>query len=319
MARMSINRGAAGGSRREFIRRAGATLLFAGAGSAAQFVLPLQAADETPGPKPVALVGSNIYGWGQYYERDKKKLDVAEVLSALRDTGYDYLERNLDLEQPDNNARFAEEMIAKGLKPVSLYTGAHLHEADKTAAVVGKILTAAKASYQAGFRVLSCNPDPIGREKTDDELKNQAAGLTDLGKGLKEIGIRLGVHNHTPEMLNQAREFHYNFDHTDPRQVGFCFDVHWVFRGGVKPLEALNQYGNRVVSWHLRQSRDGVWWEDLADGDIDYEAVASYARAHRLARLYTVELALESGTKITRSVVENHRRSREFVRRVFES
>ena len=32
---------------------------------------------------------------------------------------------------------------------------------------------------------------------------------------------------------------------------------------------------------------------------------------------FSVELALEAGTKITRSVVENHRRSREFVRKVF--
>ena len=84
------------------------------------------------------------------------------------------------------------------------------------------------------------------------------------------------------------------------------------------PLDALKQYGDRVVTWHLRQSRDGIWWEDLDTGDIDYEAVAKYARTHNLARRFSVELAIEGGTKITRSVVENHRRSREFVRRVFE-
>ena len=84
-------------------------------------------------------------------------------------------------------------------------------------------------------------------------------------------------------------------------------------------MDALEQYGDRVVTWHLRQSRNGVWWEDLDSGDIDYVAVAKYARDHRLARRFTVELALEPGTRITRSVVENHRRSREYVRRVFES
>jgi hypothetical protein len=74
-----------------------------------------------------------------------------------------------------------------------------------------------------------------------------------------------------------------------------------------------------VVTWHLRQSRDKVWWEDLDTGDIDYAAVAQYAKAHRLPRRFTVELALEGGTKITRSAVENHRRSGAFVRRVFEA
>ena len=265
------------------------------------------------------LVGSNIYGWGQYAERDKKKLDVEEVISALRDTGYDYLESNMNVGQPEENAKFAEQLRAKGLQPVSLYTGARVHEAAQASAVVARILAAAKVCQQAGFRVISCNADPIGREKTDEELKTQAAALSELGEGLNALGLKLGMHHHMPEMANHAREFHYNFEHTKPAAVGFCYDVHWVWKGGVMPLDALKQYGDRVVTWHLRQSRDGVWWEDLDTGDVDYEAVAQYAKANGLPRRFTVELAIEGATKITRSVVENHRRSREFVRRVFES
>jgi inosose dehydratase len=265
------------------------------------------------------LVGSNIYGWGQYAQRDHKPLDVGEVISALRDTGYDYLENFMDVNRPEENARFAEQLRAKGLQPVSLYVGARLHEADKASAVVSKILVAAKICQQAGFRVLSCNADPIGREKTDEELKTQAAGLAELGEGLNALGLKLGVHQHLPEMANHAREFHYDFRHTKPDVVGWCYDVHWVWKGGIMPLDALKEYGERVVTWHLRQSRNGVWWEDLDSGDVDYEAVAKYAKEHNLARRFSVELALESGTKITRSVVENHRRSREFVRRVFEA
>jgi inosose dehydratase len=93
--------------------------------------------------------------------------------------------------------------------------------------------------------------------------------------------------------------------------------VHWVFKGGIRPEVVLPKYGNRVVSWHLRQSREGIWWEDLDTGDVDYSYIAEYARKNNLPGVYSVELALENGTKITRSVVENHRRSREFVKRVF--
>ena len=244
---------------------------------------------------------------------------MEEVISALRDTGYDYLEHTMNVAQPEENAKFAEQLRAKGLQPVSLYTGARVHEAAKAGAVVASILAAAKVCQQAGFRVISCNADPIGREKTDEELKTQAAALSELGEGLNALGLKLGMHHHMPEMANHAREFHYNFDHTKPDVVGFCYDVHWVWKGGVMPLDALKQYGDRVVTWHLRQSRDGVWWEDLDTGDVDYEAVAKYAKEHSLPRRFTIELALEAGTKITRSVLENHRRSREFVRRVFES
>jgi len=265
------------------------------------------------------LVGSNIYGWGQYATRDKKKLDPEEVMAALRDAGYDYLEGFINSAQPEENAKLAEQMKAKGLQPVSIYTGARIHEADQAEAEVAKILAAAKVCRQAGFEVISCNPVPIGREKTDQELKTQVAALVQLGEGLNKLGLRLGIHHHMPEMADGAREFHYNFDHTKPFVVGFCYDVHWVWKGGVMPMDALKQYGNRVITWHLRQSRDRVWWEDLDTGDIDYAAVAQYARKHKLPRRFTVELAIEPGTKITRSVVENHRRSREFVRRVFES
>ncbi len=277
------------------------------------------AAESPQAAKEKTLVGSNIYGWGQYAQRDKKKLDVAEVMSALRDTGYDYLESNLNVNQPEENGKFAEQLRAKGLQPVSLYTGARLHEAAKAAAVVAKILAAAKVCQQAGFQVVSCNADPIGREKTDEELKTQAAALSELGEGLNALGLKLGMHQHLPEMANHAREFHYDFDHTKPTDVGWCYDVHWVWRGGIMPLDALRQYGNRVVTWHLRQSRNRIWWEDLDTGDVDYEALAKYARAHHLPRRFTVELAIEAGTKITRSVVENHRLSREYVRRVFEN
>jgi inosose dehydratase len=302
-------------SRRDFLRLGGSAFLIA----LVEPGLSRALAFETVGSSQKTLVGSNVYGWGQYAQRDHKPLDIEEVISALRDTGYDYLETNLNVARPDENGRFAAQLIAKGLQPVSLYTGARLHEAGKGKEVVEKILVAAKVSQQAGFRVLSCNADPIGREKTDEELKTQAAALTDLGEGLNALGMKLGVHQHLPEMANHAREFRYDFSHTEPGVVGWCYDVHWVWKGGVMPLDALKQYGQRVVTWHLRQSRNGIWWEDLDTGDVDYSAVARYAREHQLPRRFSVELALEPGTKITRSVVENHRRSREFVRRVFES
>jgi inosose dehydratase len=304
-------------SRREFLRQTAFVLAGAALGPAA--TIRGGAAESSSETARRTLVGSNIYGWGQYAQRDRRKLDVEEVISALRDTGYDYLENFLDAGRPEENGRFADQLRAKGLQPVSLYTGARLHDADTAKEAVATVLTAAKVCQQAGFSVLSCNPDPIGREKTDEELSTQAGALTDLGEGLNSLGMKLGVHQHMPAMANHAREFHYDFRHTKPEVVGWCYDVHWVWKGGVMPLDGLKEYGERVVTWHLRQSRDGIWWEDLDTGDIDYAAVAQYAKEHHLARRFSVELALEPGTKITRSVVENHRRSREFVRRVFES
>jgi inosose dehydratase len=294
-------------TRRQFIQQIG-TAALAGA---------LASAAEKPAAKSKSLVGSNSYGWTQYARRDKKPFDIVETMSVLRDLGYDYLEPGMDFARPDSIATLADQMKSKGLKPVSLYCGPSLHEADKAKEVVAQLLAAAKVCKECGFQVISCNVAPVGREKTDDELKTQVAALKDFGQGLKELGLALGIHHHLPEMANNAREFHHNFRNTDPAVVGFCYDVHWVWKGGVQPMDALREYGNRVVTWHIRQSRGGVWREDLDTGDIDYAAVAKYAAERHLARRFSVELAIEARTVITRSVIENHRRSREFIRKVF--
>ncbi len=149
---------------------------------------------------------------------------------------------------------------------------------------MAKELAASKVARKP-LTVLELNPDPIGREKTDEELKTQVTALGELGRGLNTIGMKLGIHHHLPEMANKAREFHYNFRNTKPEEAGFCYDVHWVWKGGVSPMEALKEYGHRVATWHLRQSRNGIWWEDLDTGDIDYGAVAEYAREHKLPRV----------------------------------
>ncbi len=301
-------------TRRQFIGRFAAVALC----TAASPGLIAQDAPRSPAAARIP-VGSNIYGWSQYYQREGKDVNahLDEVLSALRDAGYDYLEGFMDSNHPENISNLADRMRGKGLKPVCLYTGARLHEAGKAEESVNKLAAAAEIARKEGFTVIDCNPDPIGREKTDDVLAVQGKALDRLGAALKRLGLKFGIHNHTPEMANGAREFHHIFAHTQLENVGLCYDVDWVNRGGIKPADCLKQYGNRIVSWHLRQTRNGIWWEDLDSGDIDYEAVAKYARENRTQGPLTIELALENGTKITRSAVENHRRSCEYVRRVF--
>jgi len=266
-----------------------------------------------------ALVGTQLYGWGQYYEREGKQLEshLNDALASIRDGGYDYAEGSLDVAHPESNGAFADRLTQAGLRPVSLYTGGTFHVAGEALGTVQGIVRAAEFAHRAGFTSLVCNPDPLSREKTDLELKTQASALAELGSELTRIGMTLGLHQHTPEFRSNGREYHFNFQNTSAATVGFCYDVHWVFRGGIQPAQALRDYGSRIVSWHLRQSRNQIWWEDLDSGDIDYGAVADYAKGHRIATNLTVELALENGTRVTRSAAENHRRSRQFVQRVF--
>jgi len=311
-------------SRRQFLTAAVVGAGLAGAADAA-WLTPRD--KQKPGTKtkpavPIQpwhrpLVGSQLYGWGQYYERNHKKIDHDEIFAALRSAGYDYAEGNLNVQDHGANARFSDGLRKHGLVPVSLYTGGEFHTPVRASQTAHRIALAAKAAKKAGFEIIVCNPDPIGRDKTDAELAIQASALAELGQELKKAGMKLGLHQHTPELRNGAREFHETFRQTKPGEVGFCIDTHWLYRGGVPPMDALARYGNRVCTWHLRQSRKGIWWEDLDEGDIDYQAIAQLAHARKLPMRYTVELALESGTVLTRDAIENHARSRKWVKRVF--
>lgn len=304
-------------SRRRFISVSAG--LMAGAAFAEEKTAAKPEPDTAPSDDKLPLVGSQLYGWGQYYGREGKELHahLDEVLPAIQDCGFDYAEGFLDSQRPENNERFAERLQIHGLKPVSLYTGGEFHTKDGAAKTVERLVAAARVCGAAGFSIIVCNPDPIGRDKTDEELNIQAAALEQFGRELGGLKMSLGMHQHTPELRQDGRELHSIFNQTPRDLVGFCMDVHWIFRGGLKPMDILKRYHSRLVSWHLRQSRDEIWWEDLDTGDIDYGAIAAFAKEKELTAPYTVELALEKETKITRSVVENHCRSRKFVREIF--
>ena len=85
---------------------------------------------------------------------------------------------------------------------------------------------------------------------------------------------------------------------TDPANVKFCLDAHWVFRGcgdsQVALFERLEHYGERIVELHLRQSRGGVWTEVFsADGDVDYARLSAWLQQHNVRPRLTLEQAVE--------------------------
>ena len=169
------------------------------------------------------------------------------------------------------------------------------------------------------------NPSPIkwgGPEnKTDDQIKFQAEKLDALGAGLRKLGLTLAYHNHDMELRNAAREFHHMLTATDPANVKFCLDAHWVFRGSgdsqVALFDAVTHYADRIVELHLRQSKGGVWTEAFEDGDIDYARLWKVLTAKKLAPLLVLEQAVEAKSAHTLDAVAAHKKSVAFARKLF--
>jgi inosose dehydratase len=211
----------------------------------------------------------------------------------------------------------------------SFYTNSTLHTDDWTASVESVVRVAGEAAALLDTQVAVVNPTPIrwGQplDKSDGELATQARALQTLAERLAVHGVRLAYHTHDAEMRHAAREFHHMLLATDPAVVGLCLDAHWIYRGAgnsqIALFDIVQLYGARVVSLHLRQSRNGVWTETLdeADGaDLDYARLAQTLQHIGFAGGPVIlEQAAEAGTPDTLPPAEVYRRNADWTRRTF--
>ncbi len=262
------------------------------------------------------------YIWIQYFASQKVTLAEGEE-EALREThqaGYSRVELSAEFFAPEVR-KHTRELLAKfQLKPESVYAGTTLHEVPAAERSIRSVLELAVYLKPLGTRVIITNPSPKPNQgrKSDEELKTQAHYINQLGAALRRHGIRLLLHHHTPELREQAREWWYELQHTNPKLAGCCVDVHWAYRGGQEVMPFLQRVGTRVESLHLRNSEHGVWMEDFGPGDVDYSPVAAYLHQINYQGFLVVELAYEKGTVITRSLEEDLQRSRIYTEKVFE-
>ncbi|HTS68920.1 MAG TPA: sugar phosphate isomerase/epimerase [Terriglobia bacterium] len=257
----------------------------------------------------------------QHFDSAKQTLAAGEeeVLRWTHQAGYERVELSDPFFKADVRDQTRELLAKYKLKPESVYASSTLHEASAAEASIQAVLEVAAFLKPLGTRVIITNPSPKPNQalKTDAELKTQAQYINQLGMALRGKGIRLLLHHHTPELRENAREWWYELEHTDPQAAGCCVDVHWAYRGGQEVMPFLRKVGNRVESLHLRNSQNGVWMEDFGPGDVDYSPVADYLHQTNYQGFLVVELAYEKGTAVTRSLEEDLRRGRIYTEKVF--
>jgi sugar phosphate isomerase/epimerase len=261
------------------------------------------------------------YIWIQYAQRQHRPLGaVLDIIFPMaREAGF----RNVELNQAFLTPRLRGPVLrlvkANGLALPSVYVGGPMHERSLAEQTISQSLEIAGLCKDFGCYAIVNNPDPKpgGEPKSDAELAAQVKMLNRLGHELARRGFRLWTHAHAPEMADNAREWRYNLQHTDPKYVWICLDLDWVYQGGQDPLKLLREAGRRVASLHLRNSRHKLWLESLSDGDIDYRKVAAYLDRVNLKPLLVVELAYRKNTVVTRPLEDDLRLSRIYVERVF--
>src|SRR5215212_59436 len=272
-------------------------------------------------------VATNTYPWGTFASRDGGTFvpHSAEALAAIASAGCAGYEPIInDVEEFEG---LGARLRAHGLDMRSIYVNSSLHEESAAVASIEHVLAIAQRAVEIGTRIVVTNPSPIrwgGPEnKTDPQIRSQAVALDRLGLELRASGLTLAYHNHDAELRLGAREFHHMLTATDPANVKFCLDAHWVFRGcgdsQVALFDAVEHYGERIVELHLRQSRDGVWTEVFsAEGDVDYPRLSAWLQRHDVRPRLTLEQAVESGSPKTVDAVAAHRYGLAVVKDLFK-
>lgn len=270
-------------------------------------------------------VACNQYPWGVFYQREGRDFGAAldSGFAEVKASGIDGFEPGVGgLQQIEQMTPLLKK---HGLEMRLLYVNSTLHEAGQADKSIEEVVAAAAKAKTVGTQIIVTNPSPIRwggpEDKTDDQLKTQAAAMNKLGATLKQMGLILAYHNHDIELRNAAREFHHMMVGTDPANVTLCLDAHWVYRGAgnsqVALFDVLELYGKRVTELHLRQSQKGVWTEAFGPGDIDYEGLAGHLLKIGVRPLLVLEQAVENGSPNTMKAVEAFKKSTEYTRRLF--
>jgi len=143
-----------------------------------------------------------------------------------------------------------------------------------------------------GIKYFGSGSTPIFPEvyTTKEEWLAYAAYLDELGEAARKAGQRLMIHNHHIEFLRSfdgQTVYDLLAENTDPRNVVFQLDLYWATNAGVDPLELIEQYGNRIQLFHVKDADENGDIDIVGEGTIDFPSI--FAAAGGSTRYFVVE------------------------------
>ncbi len=124
------------------------------------------------------------------------------------------------------------------------------------------------------------------REQDREGWQKVGRELSDYARRLKDQGIRFGWHNHAFEMAPLPDgSLPIEWILGEDSDVLWQVDIAWILRGGQDPAALIRRYGDRVVSFHVKDlapagtclDEDG--WADPGHGTIDWATLLPVMRA----------------------------------------
>ncbi len=166
---------------------------------------------------------------------------------------------------------------------------------------------------------------------TAEDLKVMSETFNELGRRITDEGLKFGVHAHLWTQLQDRAEIQAVLEKTDPRHVCFVLDTGQVTMAGSDPVELTRTYLNRIIEFHLKdtrpehrgglegplptpeQARQEPIFFELGTGGVDFPAILAILRKNAWQGWLTVEL-----DESRRGPHESARISKQYIEKVLK-
>lgn len=211
------------------------------------------------------------------------------ILDEVRAAGYTATEWSNSL--PEDPARLAPDLAARGLALLGAYEGLALRDAARVEGEIERAVAKARFLRELGAEhLIAADSGDAARQAAAGHVEPElglddagwaslCAGLDELGRQLRPLGMRLVFHNHVGTYVETAGETARLLDGTDPGLVGWCLDCGHLAYGGGDTLQMLARYGDRVAYVHLKDVDGAVLERARAEGWSFQQALAQFVFA----------------------------------------
>jgi inosose dehydratase len=190
--------------------------------------------------------------------------DIWLAFREIREVGYRHVEAFigsfLEYYNGDKPQDLQKRMTDIGVDFVTISNGApmeaHFEDPAKQSKIVEEHLRLVRFIKRLGCKHLKIN---MGQRRpsgtTDDDLKQMAKVLNELGSRISQEGLQFGIHPHMWSQLENRHEIDYLMANTDPKQVMLVLDTGHINMAGMDPVELGRTLGHRVLEYHLKDTK----------------------------------------------------------------
>ena len=253
---------------------------------------------------------TNLYGWQEQYWAAGKEVSLREIFEKCVEAGLDAIE----VDPTEEVVALANEF---GLKISGGYMGLPFHEPNID--LEATVIPMAKRLAAVGAKELIINADPKGgwgddsQPKTEEEFKRQGEYFSQIAAKVKDLGLRVSMHNHAADQHNAEGDLRSVFEYASS-DVGLCLDTGWAHVAGQDCAELINTYKDRIYSLHLRNQEGAVPTEEIALGEIDMANVVQALKDINYEGWFTFELLHTAEVGAKRTLTEATARSIDYLK-----